>query len=182
VEADLGELGTAALVFDAAEAAIGAIDVLVLNHAVSESDSLETFRPETLDRHLAVNVRGSLLFCQEFVRRLGDRGGRIVFMTSGNSLSPMPDELSYATSKGAIESAMLALSGGLASRNITVNAIDPGATDTGWIKDDDRASWTAASPRGRIGTAADAARLVAFLTSDEAEWITGQVIRSRGWS
>ncbi|CAN5686353.1 hypothetical protein BH11ARM2_BH11ARM2_09760 [soil metagenome] len=83
-------------------------------------------------------------------------------------------------SKGAVEAAALALAGGLARHGITVNAVDPGATDTGWIAPDDLARWAAGSPRGRIGQPEDAARLIAFLTGEEADWITGQLIRSRG--
>ena len=70
---------------------------------------------------------------------------------------------------------------GVAHLGITVNAVDPGATDTGWMDNTHRAAIERESPRGRIGQPQDAARLIAFLASDEAEWITGQIIRSRGW-
>lgn len=178
-DADLSDPTTPTEIFDAAEASVGIIDILVLNHACSKRDNLTTLRPEELDCHLAVNVRGSLLLCQEFVRRNRTGWGRIVFLTSGQSLHPMPEELSYAVSKGAVEAA-LALAGGLADQGITVNAVDPGPTDTGWIAPDDLARWTADSPRGHIGQPEDAARLVAFLTSEEGGWVTGQLIRSRG--
>jgi 3-oxoacyl-[acyl-carrier protein] reductase len=65
-------------------------------------------------------------------------------------------------------------------RGITVNALDPGATDTGWIPPDLYAQLTANSPAGRVGQPEDAARLIRFLASDEAAWITGQIIHSRG--
>lgn len=180
IDADLAELDSASRVFDAAEAEFGTVDILVLNHAYSRRDELTSFVPDVLDRHLSVNVRGSLLLCQEFARRNNTGWGRIVFLTSGQSLHPMPQEISYAASKGAIEAISLALAGGLAGQGITVNAIDPGATDTGWIPPDEAARWSAESPRGRIGQPEDAARLIEFLTSDEANWITGQLVRSRG--
>ena len=63
---------------------------------------------------------------------------------------------------------------------ITVNAVDPGITDTGWIPPDLKAAWTSEAPMGRVGRPEDAARLIAFLASEEAGWITGQVIHSRG--
>lgn len=180
VSADLEVVDVAPKIFDAAEAEIGTVEILVLNHAYSVRDDLLSFDPSVLDRHLAVNVRGSLLLCQEFVRRNESGWGRIVFLTSGQSLHPMPEEISYAASKGAIESISLALAGGLAKQGITVNAVDPGATDTGWISPPDLAQWSDASPRGRVGQPEDAARLIEFLASDEADWITGQLIRSRG--
>ncbi|MCA9902189.1 MAG: SDR family oxidoreductase, partial [Anaerolineales bacterium] len=68
----------------------------------------------------------------------------------------------------------------LASLGITVNAIDPGITDTGWIPDELRQQFVAQAPMKRIGTPKDAARLIRFLASPEAGWITGQLIRSRG--
>jgi 3-oxoacyl-[acyl-carrier protein] reductase len=68
----------------------------------------------------------------------------------------------------------------LAPKKITVNAVDPGATDTGWMSDDLRQQLAKQTPLGRIGMPVDAARLIRFLASDDAEWITGQIIRSRG--
>ena len=180
IEADLEDLTAPTAVFDAAETAVGSIDILILNHAYFQDDDLESVKPDVLDRHLAVNVRASIMLCQEFVRRNRSGWGRIVFLTSGQSLHPMPDTLSYAASKGAIESVMLALAGGLAKAGITVNAVDPGGTDTGWMSDELRVRLATESPRGRVGEPCDAARLIGFLTSEEAGWITGQLIRSRG--
>ena len=180
IDADLEDPGSPAAIFEAAETALGTIDILILNHAFFEKDNLQSVRADVFDRHMAVNVRGSLLLCQEFVRRNRTGWGRIVFLTSGQSLHPMPLELSYAASKGAIEAVSLALAGDLAGEGVTVNAIDPGGTDTGWIPADLRERWSAESPRGRVGEPLDAARLIAFLTSEEGGWITGQLIRSRG--
>ena len=179
-EADLEDPKAPRRVFDDAEAALGGVDVLILNHAHFERDDLACLRADVLDRHLAINVRGSLLLCQEFARRNDSGWGRIVLLTSGQGLHPMPNELSYAVSKGAVEAASLSLAGGLAPKGITVNAVDPGGTDTGWMPPAARERWSRESPRGRVGTAEDAARIVAFLASDEASWITGQLVRSRG--
>ena len=92
----------------------------------------------------------------------------------------MPGELAYAASKGAIEALTTTFAVELAPLGITVNAVDPGITDTGWIDNDLRAMLLARAPFGRIGMPEDAARLILFLASAQASWITGQIIRSRG--
>jgi 3-oxoacyl-[acyl-carrier protein] reductase len=92
----------------------------------------------------------------------------------------MPGELAYIATKGAIEAFTVTLSAEIASRGITVNAVDPGPTDTGWMTEDIKRELLSRSPLGRLGGPQDTARLIAFLASDAAEWITGQVIHSRG--
>ena len=92
----------------------------------------------------------------------------------------MPHELAYAATKGGVDAFTLSLSAATAGRGITVNAVDPGPTDTGWLRAEQRAGLLARAPMGRLGAPQDAARVVAFLASEEAGWVTGQVIRSRG--
>lgn len=92
----------------------------------------------------------------------------------------MPGELAYVASKGAIEALTRTFAAELAPLGITVNAVDPGITETGWISDEQRVAWTAHAPFGRLGQPEDAARLILFLASAQASWITGQIIHSRG--
>jgi 3-oxoacyl-[acyl-carrier protein] reductase len=92
----------------------------------------------------------------------------------------MQGELAYAATKGAVEAFTISLSAELASHGITVNAVDPGSTDTGWMTKEIKQELLSRFPSGHIGLPEDAARLIAFLASDEAAWITGQVIHSRG--
>jgi 3-oxoacyl-[acyl-carrier protein] reductase len=159
----------------------GHVDILVNNAAYSKETTVNELSVRDLDRHYAVNLRAAILLCVEFVRAFQvGRLGRIVNITSGQGLGPMPDDLAYVATKGGIDAFTLSLSAAVAPLGITVNAIDPGPTDTGWMDDDLRDSLLGTAPMHRVGTPADAARLIAFLASEDASWITGQVIRSRG--
>jgi 3-oxoacyl-[acyl-carrier protein] reductase len=179
VEADLADPEAPAAVISTAREALGHIDVLVVNHALSRNGALAELTAEDVDAHLHVNVRASLLLVKEFVAQHDGRpGGRVVLLTSGQHLGPMRSELAYAASKGALHQLTLTLSDELIDSGITVNTVNPGATDTGWIPED----WAPRPhmPLGRWGQPEDAARLIAWLCSDDAEWITGQVVNSEG--
>ena len=139
-----------------------------------------------LDAHWAVNTRASILLAQAFAAQHEDSrpGGRIVFMTSGQDLGPMTGEVAYAASKGALASITQTLADQLAERGITVNTVNPGPVDTGYaaFADQPEAHEIVRRhfPSGRWGTPDDPARLIAWLVTDEAAWITGQVINSEG--
>lgn len=92
----------------------------------------------------------------------------------------MTGELAYAATKGAIDALTVTLAAEIGHKGITVNAVNPGPTDTGWMTDDVQNVLLPKFPLGRIGKPEDAARLIAFLASPEAEWITGQIIHSEG--
>jgi 3-oxoacyl-[acyl-carrier protein] reductase len=164
-----------------AEARLGPLSILVNNAAYSTSDGYERLDAATIDAHVAVNLRATMLLSAAFARRFaGDGPGRIINLTSGQSLGPMPDELAYGATKGAIEAFTRSLAPAVAAKGITVNAVNPGPTDTGWISPDLRAELLPKFPLGRLGTPQDAARLIAWLTGPEAGWVTGQVIHSEG--
>ena len=110
-EADLANSTEPAMLVGECNRAMGEISVLVNNAAVSESGGVDELTAESLDRHYAVNIRGMALLTQAFVRQFsGDAGGRVINLTSGQSLGPMPTELAYAASKGAVEALTMSLS------------------------------------------------------------------------
>jgi 3-oxoacyl-[acyl-carrier protein] reductase len=177
--ADFADPAAPGEVIDTAQRAFGRLDVLVVNHARSEQGGLEEITAAQLDAHLIENVRASLLLVKEFAARHdGEPGGRVILLTSGQHLAPMSGELAYAVSKGALHQATLSLSDALIERGITVNAVNPGPTDTGWGLGDRSAP--PAMPQGRWGAPDDAAKLIGWLCTDDAAWITGQVIDSEG--
>jgi 3-oxoacyl-[acyl-carrier protein] reductase len=180
LEADLAAPDAPAALLAAARIALGRVDVLVANHAASVGGTLDALTVEAIDHALAVNVRATLLLVQAFAAGFEGDGGRVILLGSGQHRGPMAGELPYAASKAALTGLVLSLAEALAPRGITVNVVNPGPTDTGWAPDDVRARVEAAMPRGRWGTPDDAARLVAWLASEESEWVTGQVIDSDG--
>jgi len=181
LEADLADPEAPAAVMAAARLALGHVDVLVANHAASVAGSLEEITAASIDEALVVNVRATLLLVQAFAAGFeGSQGGRVILLTSGQGRGPMSAELPYVASKAALSGVVLSLADALAPRGITVNAVNPGPTDTGWAPEDVKARALAAMPRGRWGTPDDAARLIAWLASEDSEWVTGQVIDSDG--
>jgi 3-oxoacyl-[acyl-carrier protein] reductase len=181
IEADLADPEAPDALLGAVEAFVGRPSILVNNAAHSTRDGYEALDAATLDAHYAVNVRAPALLSAELARR-HERGtpGRIVNVVSGQFLGPMPGELAYTASKGALEALTVQLAAEVAPLGITVNAMSPGPNDTGWMDDELRAELLPKFPMGRVGRPEDAAALIAFLCSDEAGWITGQVVHSEG--
>ncbi len=181
---DLADPDAPRQVFEAARAALGRVDVLVANHARSARQTLAELTGEELDRSFAVNARATLLLAREFAAQHdAPSGGRIVLFTSGQYHGAMPEELPYIASKAAVQQLAATLAVELAPRGITVNCVNPGPNDTGYATGELRRRVEEAMPSGRWGRPADVANLVAWLCTDDAEWITGQTIASDGgWS
>jgi len=176
-EADLADPASPARVFDAIVEALGPVRALVCSHALSVRGGVMDTTAEDFDRHVAINARATLLLIRELARRLPDgTPGRVVALTS----DAIHDEVAYGASKAAMDRVVIAAARELGPRGITVNAINPGPIDTGWMTDEIRAAVLARTPLGRPGTPADAAALVSFLCSDDGGWITGQILSSNG--
>jgi len=182
-EIDLSEPDGPRTLFHLARERFGHVDILVNNAAYSMETTVEGMCAEDMDRHYAVNLRAVMLLCAEFVRSFPAGGvGRIINLTSGQGLWPLANELAYAATKGGVDAFTLSLSAAVERLGITVNAVDPGPTDTGWMSEELRKSLITTMPMERLGMPLDAARLIVFLASEEGQWVTGQVIRSRGAS
>lgn len=178
VEADLADPDAPRDVVAWATAALGHVDILVANHARSGSGRLADLTADDVDAFLHENVRATLLLVREFAgQHDGRAGGRVVLLTSGQHLGGMAGEVAYAVSKGAVQQATATLAEELMPRGITVNCLNPGPTDTGYLAEVDPRE---EMPLGRWGEPDDAARLIAWLCTDDARWITGQTLNSEG--
>ncbi|AXI11209.1 oxidoreductase [Oceanobacillus zhaokaii] len=183
LEIDLSTPDCSMKILDATEARFGLPTILINNAAHSLRDGYMNLDAKLIDDHYAVNMRATMLLSVEFARRFQNSdktSGRIINMTSGQAQGPMIEELAYVATKGAISAFTLSLSAELAPLGITVNAVNPGPTDSRWMSESIKHELLPKFLMGRIGVPDDAARLVAFLASSEAEWITGQVINSEG--
>jgi 3-oxoacyl-[acyl-carrier protein] reductase len=199
-EADLADPAAAGLLFDRAEAALGPVEVLVNNAAHCQQDTLlpaavlspdaravDGFSMRALtvagfDRHIAVNARAPALLIAEFARRQITRvagWGRIVNVSTAGARG-FPTEVSYGVSKYALESLSRAAAHELGPYGITVNVVSLGPIQTGWISPELEAEIAAKTPLRRVGLPDDVADVIVFLASEQARWITGQVLHVGG--
>lgn len=181
LELDLTNPHSIDVLFEKVIEELGDPDILINNATYSTSTSYSNITAEEMDKHYFVNVRATTLLSSAFARGFHKKkGGRIVNLSSGQFQGPMPGELAYATTKGAVDAMTITLSAELAPLGITVNSVNPGPTDTGWMNDEIRAELLPKFPFGRVGEPRDVAKTIKFLVSEEAEWITGQLFHSEG--
>jgi NAD(P)-dependent dehydrogenase (short-subunit alcohol dehydrogenase family) len=161
------------------------LDILVNNAGISPRGEIEQTTPEMFDEVVAVNMRAPFFLVQQGLKRLRD-GGRIVNVSSGATRVALTDIIAYAMTKGAVDTFTRTLAKALGPRGITVNAVAPGIVDTdmnaSWLRGNEAARRSAAelSALGRVGRPQDVADVVAFLASDDARWVTGQVVDATG--
>jgi 3-oxoacyl-[acyl-carrier protein] reductase len=176
---DLGDPDAPRQLLEAAESQAGLVSALVLAHTFDAGLGLFEVTPESIDQHMAVNVRSFLLLMRAFAERIRDTGGagRVVLFSSG---PPQKGSIAYGASKGAVEWMTYSAAAELGPLGINVNAINPGPNQSGWMSPEVEQEAAMRTPVGRAGQPEDAAALVSFLLSDDAAFINGQLITSDG--
>lgn len=199
-EADLSDADTIPKLFDLAEERWGAVDIIVNNAAFDSPDTflpqpvldkdpiflkeycLEPLTARTHDAHFSVNSRAVVLMMVEYAKRHIARNrqwGRIINITTDGARCHASN-VSYGASKYAIESYTRSAANELGPYGVTVNVVSPGAVQTGWLPLELEKEIAASYPLRRIGQPEDIAKAVIFFASDQAEWITGQVLQVGG--
>ncbi|HLH46011.1 MAG TPA: SDR family oxidoreductase [Acidimicrobiales bacterium] len=193
VEADLSEATAPTRIFDAVESALGPVSIVVNNASGWRQDTFagasvdELGRPnrpvtaETIDAQLLVDARGGALMIAELAARSRSRGagwGRIVSLTSDGP-GGFPGEVSYGAAKAALDSYTLSAASELAGDGITANVVHPPVTDTGWVTDDVRELVARSPELHHIAAPDEVAEVIAWLCTDAARLVTGNVIRLR---
>ncbi len=190
-EADLANPENIPRLFDRVEAVFGPVDILVNNAAAWKGDTfvpsgaeavmnrfVSTVSAESHDHNFAVNSRAVALMMAEYARRFVRRGatwGRIVNVSTDGA-SGFPGEVSYGASKHAMESYSRAAAVELGPLGITVNVVAPGPVQTGYIPPEMEEKLSAEIPLRRVGQPEDVADVIVFLASEQARWVTGQLI------
>lgn len=179
IEADIIDEQCVLSIFDLAAEKFGKVDILVNNAAYGDyNDTIETLAPNTIDITFMTNVRGTLLMSREFVKRHGDYG-RIINLST-DAAQVMTGQITYGASKAAIEAMTRSLATDVGKYGITVNCIAPGPTQTGWIDGDLERVVLPQIPLGCLIEPYDIANAIVFLASEQARFISGQVIKVSG--
>ena len=184
VRCDVSDAGQVSGLMDAALHSLGRIDILVNNAGITRDNLLMRMSETDFDLVIAANLKGTFL-CMKAASRLmlKQRYGRMVSLSSVVGLRGNAGQVNYAASKAGIIGMTKSLAKELAGRNITVNAVAPGFIDTDMtaaMSDTARDAVLASIPMARMGAAEEVARTVAFLASDAAAYITGQVLAVDG--
>jgi len=166
----------------------GSLDVLVNNAGVYTPMLLTEFTEDEFHREFNTNVLGPLLVIREALNYFASNGGSVINVGSGASRMCPPGYSIYSASKSALDAITGVLAKELASRNIRVNSVNPGATMSEGTKSaglygagsEFERKLVALTPLGRIGTPSDIAKIVAFLASDDSGWLTGEIILASG--
>ena len=186
VRADVSKPADVIGLFDETRRAFGPADILVNNAGVYAFGRIEDVTEPEFRRQFDTNVLGVLLATQQAVAHFGDRGGKVINVSSVVSQLAPPNSSIYSATKGALDTITRVLATELGPRNIRVNAINPGGVDTegaqsaGIVGSDFEKAMVAQTPFGRLGKPSDIAPLAVFLASDDAGWVTGELVRAAG--
>jgi 3-oxoacyl-[acyl-carrier protein] reductase len=183
VKADVSDSAQVRMLFDAAIERFQRLDILVNNAGVLLSRQIADISDEEFDRVLNINVKGVFYALREAAKRIAD-DGRVVSLSSTVTRLMLPNYGAYAASKGAVEQLTRVFAKEMGERGVTANIVSPGPINTEMFtsgKNKETIERMAAmSFRGRVGEPEDIARVVLFLVSEEAGWVTGQNISASG--
>jgi len=179
IQADVSKPAEVRRLFSETEQSVGRLDIVIANAGVYLSKPLIENTEADYDYVFDINTRGVFFTLQEGVRRVRD-GGRIIAVSSGGTKMPFPNASLYLGSKAAVEQFVRTLSRELGARNVTVNVLSPGFTDTDMLPDQYRAYGASLSPFNRVGTPEEVAEVSAFLVGGASGWVTGQNIQAGG--
>jgi 3-oxoacyl-[acyl-carrier protein] reductase len=186
VQGDVSKRADVTRIFSETKKAYGSLDVLVNNAGVFKFGPLESNTEEDIEWQVRTNYFGTLFSIQESLKYFGPKGGSIINISSIVSENPGAMMAVYSSTKGAIDTLTKGMARELGAKNIRVNAIAPGHTETDGIADlgafegEFGKIAVAGTPLGRFGKPEDIARAVLFLASEESSWITGEILRSSG--
>lgn len=179
VRADVSKVPEIVRLFDEAEAAFGTLDIVVANAGTAKIGPFIDFTEQDYDEVFNTNAKGVFFVVQQAAKRVRD-GGRIIVVSTGGVKMFIPGNALYLASKGPLDQLVRTVAQELGPRNITVNALLPGYTDTDLMPERDRKVAADASPFNRIGQPSDVADAAAFLASDDARWVTAQELGAGG--
>jgi 3-oxoacyl-[acyl-carrier protein] reductase len=181
IQGNVADKADVTRLFDETEKQLGSIDIVVNVAGVSVFKPHVDLTDDDFDKIFSVNTRGAMYMLQAAATRVKD-GGRIVQFSTGGTKMPLPGAGLYAASKAAGEQFALALAKEIGHRQVTVNLVSPGVTDTdGLILNQEAIDHLIGqTPLGRLGKTQDIADVVAFLVSDDAHWMTGQNLQING--
>ena len=175
IQADVSKVKEIKRLFDEAEQALGKLHIVVSNAGTAVIKPFIEVTEADYDKVFNTNAKGVFFTMQEAAKRVEERG-RIIVISTGGVKMLIPGNALYLGSKGTINQLVRTMAQELGHRNITVNAVLPGYTNTDLLPDRDRKVAADASPFKRVGEPEDIADAAVFLASDEARWITGQEI------
>ncbi len=187
VQGDVSKEADVIRLFEETKKAFGTVHILVNNAVYQQFLPIDQVSAEAFHQHFNVNVLGPVLTIQSALKLFGEKGGNIINISSGASKMPLPAASLYSATKAALDAVTISLSKELGVKNVRVNSILPGATETEGATSagvtagsEYEKMFIANTPLGRRGQPEDIAKAAVFLASDDAAWITGEQVSVSG--